>query len=131
MKAKCPHCSAINDHTNEEMKQYFLKCLNCGKQYRYAETSPIMTRTDTSSAIHDSLMDIVQKSSRSKGKRDKNSDNLVGIHNSRATSYYKMGKIAEAYKEFQKSLRIRPEQPHIMKIVDKIENEMAQKGIDF
>ena len=117
MRFKCPHCQAVKDYKEPEYREIFIRCKGCGREFRAAESSPLTasaTGMDTSEAMRRMYRQTAARTE-DPGKRTK-----VARLNAEAAIYIKRGDYERAVAGLRESLRQKPDQPHVERLLRKI-----------
>jgi len=119
MRFKCPHCQAVKDYREPEYREIYIRCKSCGREFRAAESSPL-----TASAPGVETGDAVRRMFKKTSSQSENQGKRTSVAklNAEAAIYIKRGDYDRAMAGLKESLRQRPNQPHVERLLRKISN---------
>lgn len=120
MKVRCPHCMQII--SLKDNRGFFLTCTECNKRFRMNETNPV-TVNQANRAVERQVMVATQAAAQSTtaspvGTLDKRA---IARLNSKGVEYYRVGRYIDAERELRQSLKLDPEQPKVVRMLNEIE----------
>ena len=115
MRLKCPHCRAIVEFEQRELR-VFVVCRRCGKEFRPAAASPVI-----SGDVLRATGSTVQTGGvfSSPGSQDWANFTRKGMR------FFHLRMYDKAEEEFRRSIEINRDQPQVMQMLNRIQ-EMAQ-----
>ena len=117
MRFKCPHCQAVRNYNEQEYREIYIRCKACEREFRAAESSPL-----TASASGVDTGDAVRRMFKraASGTEDSAKRTNVAKLNAEAAIYIKRGDYERARAGLRESLRQKPDQPHVERLLRKI-----------
>jgi len=119
MRFKCPHCQAVKDYIEQEYREIYIRCKSCKREFRAAESSPLTASAsgmDTGNAMRRMFQASSSKANREESVKRTN----VAKLNAEAAIYIKRGDYERAEVGLRESLKQRPNQPHVERLLRKI-----------
>lgn len=114
MRFKCPHCQVAREYSEAECREIYIRCKNCSRDFRASESSPL------TSTLDDLLSPRAGANLARKPEADEGRVKNVAKLNAEAAIYIKRGDYERARAGLQESLRMKPNQPHVERLLRKI-----------
>ena len=118
MHFKCPHCQVVNEYSERECREIFIRCKSCKRDFRASESSPLTASLNGLQTDH-AIRKLMKMSSMPPEERTKRKN--VAKLNAEAAIYIKRGECDRAAKELRESLRQKPNQPKVERLLQKID----------
>jgi len=117
MRFKCPHCQAVKEYEEPEYREIYIRCKGCGREFRPAESSPLTAAasgTDTGEAVRRLFKQTAVRA------EDPVKRTQVARLNAEAAIHIKRGDYERAVAGLRESLKQKPDQPHVERLLRKI-----------
>jgi hypothetical protein len=115
MKLVCPHCRVQEEYRPDQI-HVFVKCHHCGRDFRPAESAPLIGGVRRSV---DPLDHPKHGFAGSPLAPSEASDEWL-VHSRRAGQLYRLRRYAEAERELRASLSLNPHQPKAQRLLRRI-----------
>lgn len=117
MRFKCPHCQAVKDYKEQEYREIFIRCKSCERLFRASESSPL-----TASASGMDTGDAMRRLYKAAATRAEDPGKRINVAklNAEAAIYIRRGDYERAVAGLKESLKQKPDQPHVERLLRKI-----------